>query len=389
MLWTTFRRIFVSVKPVKAGWLKSAFLACLLAIPIALAFTYQPALPGYQYRFPQDHASHPDYKTEWWYYTGHLKTPQGKRYGYELTFFRIGNDPSVVNRTASAVNNPWNVNQLYAAHFAVSDESERVFHYSEKLNRAGLNVAGARTDSYLVWNELWLAEGLGNQMVLRASSPDGKQEVHLLLSPEKPPVIQGINGVSQKASCLGCASHYYSMTRLKTEGLLFDDGKAYPVSGLSWMDHEFGSNQLAQNQSGWDWFSIQLADRTEAMFYLLRQENGRIDPNSSGTLVDKTGHSRHLALKDFSIQPVGPRWVSPKTQGDYPMGWKITVPSEDLQLSLTPAFKEQELLTAGSTGVAYWEGSTQVSGSKQGRPISGEAYVEMTGYAKQGVKGKL
>lgn len=361
-------------------------LGILLIVPLALAFQYQAALPGYQYQFPRDHASHPDYKTEWWYYTGHLKTTKGKRYGYELTFFRVGNDPKVVQPGNTS---PWNTNNLYAAHFALSDENSKAFHYSEKLNRAGLNVAGARTDTYYVWNELWLAEQLGNSMIIRADSLDGKQEIHLLLTSEKPPVIHGKNGVSQKASCEGCASHYYSLTHLKTEGSLLLDGKAYPVTGLSWMDHEFGSNQLAKNQQGWDWFSVQLNDNTELMLYLLRQDNGHIDPNSSGTVVYADGRSRHLTLKDFTVKNAGPTWTSPASKGTYPIGWKIEVPSEQLTLTVTPAFESQELFTAGSTGVSYWEGSSNVTGTKQGHSIQGQAYVEMTGYASQSVKGKL
>jgi predicted secreted hydrolase len=360
-------------------------LAFVFSIPLALAFQYKAALPGYQYHFPQDHAAHPDYKTEWWYYTGHLQTTGGKHYGYELTFFRIGNDPKRVSNN----NTPWSTNNLYAAHFALSDEQNQQFHFSEKLNRSGLNVAGARTDAYYVWNELWLAEQLGNQMILRADSPDGKQEIHLLLTAEKLPVIHGENGVSQKADCVGCASHYYSLTRLKTEGMLLLDGKAYPVTGLSWMDHEFGSNQLAKNQKGWDWFSIQLNDNTELMLYLLRQENGQIDPNSSGTWVDADGHTRHLPLNAFSVKSSGTTWTSPASKGIYPMGWTVTIPSEQLSLTITPAFNNQELFTPGSTGVSYWEGSSHISGTRQGHSIAGQAYVEMTGYAAQSVKGKL
>lgn len=360
-------------------------LGLLLIVPLALGFQYKPALSGYQYKFPQDHASHDSYKTEWWYYTGHLRTKAGKKYGYELTFFRIGNDPKIRTESKS----PWNTNNLYAAHFALSDENRKAFHYSEKLNRAGLNLAGARSDNYYVWNELWLAELLGNQMLLRANSPDGRQEIHLLLSSEKPPIIHGKGGISQKASCVGCASHYYSLTRLKTEGLLLIDGKAEPVTGLSWMDHEFGSNQLSREQTGWDWFSVQLADNTELMLYLLRHEDGRIDPNSSGTFINSQGQSRHLTLKDFKVIESGKEWTSPASKGTYPMSWRIAVPAEKLDLTVTPTFENQELYTSGSTKVAYWEGSSHVSGSRAGKPVAGQAYVEMTGYAKESVKGKL
>jgi predicted secreted hydrolase len=366
-------------------WALPALGLLLLLVPFALGFQYKPALSGYSYQFPQDHASHDNYKTEWWYYTGHLQTKAGKRYGYELTFFRIGNDPSIRTDNTSA----WNTNNLYATHFALSDENQKSFFYSEKLNRAGLNLAGARSDVYYVWNELWLAELLGNQMVLRANSPDGKQELHLLLSSEKPPVIHGKGGISQKASCVGCASHYYSLTRLKTDGILLIDGKAEPVTGLSWMDHEFGSNQLSREQTGWDWFSVQLNDNTELMLYLLRHEDGTIDPNSSGTWINAQGQSRHLNLSDFKVTESGKKWTSPTSKGTYPMGWKIEVPSEKLDLTVTPSFENQELYTSGSTKVAYWEGSSYVSGNRAGKTLQGNAYVEMTGYAKESVKGKL
>jgi predicted secreted hydrolase len=371
-------------QPLAVRLLSILAIACI--VPLALAFQYEKALPGYHYHFPQDHASHPKFKTEWWYYTGHLKTPEGQNYGYELTFFRVGTDEKQMQPNNQS---PWNTNNLYAAHFALSDEHNRKFYYHEKLNRAGMNVAGARTDTYYTWNELWMAEGLGNQMILRADAPNGQGEIHLLLTPEKEPVIHGKNGVSQKASCMGCASHYYSMTRLKTEGTLILGGKATPVTGLSWMDHEFGSNQLARNQKGWDWFSIQLNDNTELMLYLLRQDNGAIDPNSSGTWIDANGQSRHLSLKDFAVQNSGETWTSPASKGRYPMGWKVSVPSQNLTLTITPAFQNQELFTKGSTGVAYWEGSAQVSGARGGKSIGGQAYVEMTGYAIQSVKGKL
>lgn len=392
-------RFFSFFKPDRRLWpVSSLFLAllglfCVWMPLLAWAVQYQMALPGYRYQFPRDHASHPAYKTEWWYYTGHLQTTTGKPYGYELTFFRIGRPPSADTEQKSVgmtTPEPWKTDTLYAAHFALSDEQAKRFYYSEQLNRAGLNTAGARTDVYYVWNELWLAEGLGNQMVLRAETTDGQRELHLLLTPEKPPVIHGRDGVSQKASCRGCASHYYSLTRLKTEGFLREGGKATPVTGLSWMDHEFGSNQLASNQNGWDWFSIQLEDGTDLMLYLLRQDSGHVDPNSSGTVVEANGQTRHLALQSFQVRETGATWRSPQTQGRYPMGWTIQVPASGLRLEVMPTFEAQELATKASTGVAYWEGSATVRGTHAGKPVKGRAYVEMTGYAaNQGVKNKF
>ncbi|MEM0950587.1 MAG: lipocalin-like domain-containing protein [Cyanobacteria bacterium P01_H01_bin.74] len=365
---------------------------------------FQLALPGYQYQFPADHAAHPQFKTEWWYYTGHLKTPDQKNYGYELTFFRIGQKPvSKSNALQNTLNQifpsqasmAWQLNAVYATHFAISDETEKTFYYAETLNRQGVNIAGARTSHYHVWNGLWQAELLdakNNTMTLEAQTPDGKNRIHLLLSSEKPPVIHGKPGagVSQKADCVGCASHYYSLTRLNTTGTLLINNQLSPVSGLSWMDHEFGSSQLSAKQTGWDWFSIQFNNNTELMLYLLRHADGSVDPNSSGTLVWEDGHSQHLALDEFTVTPSGKIWTSPSSGGTYPMGWTIRVPEHDIDVSVTPSFENQELKTSGTTQVSYWEGSAAVAGKMGAKQVTGQAYVEMTGYDKQQtVKQKL
>lgn len=349
-------------------WL--SLLAVLVIVPLSLALPYKQALPGYEYRFPGDHAAHEAYKTEWWYYTGHLQSADQHRYGYELTFFRIGQEGAE--------------GQAYAAHLALTDEGGRRFEFAEKLNRSGWSVAGAREDVYYVWNELWSAQLLGDRHILQAgfSEEDGGTALHLMLTPQKPPVIHGRNGVSQKAACTGCASHYYSMTRLGTEGFLIRNGEAVPVTGLSWMDHEFGSNQLTAEQVGWDWFSLQLSDGADVMIYLLRREDGTLEAHSSGTLVAPDGSSRHLTLDQFTVTPSGRTWKSPKSGGVYPMGWRIRIPSANLDVTVDPVFEDQELATEASTGVVYWEGSSRVRGSHNGRPVRGQAYVEMTGYAR-------
>lgn len=337
--------------------------------------TFKLALPGYKYQFPRDHASHDEFKTEWWYYTGHLKSVAGKKYGFELTFFRIGvEEPNVPQKT------PWQLNNYYLAHFAITDENNKKFHYFEKLNRSGVNAAGAREDAFYVFNEGWLAEWLNGRFYIKADTP--QFGLHLTLEPMKPPVVHGKDGVSQKAACKGCASHYYSMTRLKADGLLFENGKPVQVSGLSWMDHEFGSNQLTEDQVGWDWFSVQLNNGCELMLYFMRRADGKYDANSSGTFIDKDGKATHITLDQFSQRVIG-KWKSPKSGGTYPMGWNVSVPSLKLELSLTPTHEDQELVTKSSTGVTYWEGSTTVSGKVGAESVSGNAYVEMTGYSER------
>ncbi len=360
-----------------------AFTISLLVTIVACVFTsnafaervFKLASPGYQYEFPKDLRAHEDYKTEWWYTTGHLKTDTGKRYGYELTFFRIGN-PS----EALPINKAWALNNLYMTHFAVSDENNRAFFHTQKFNRSALGRAGADPKRYRVWNENWSAYWENDRIRLKANMPEFS--VNLALTPEKKPVVHGINGVSQKSNCEGCASHYFSYTRLKTDGTIqIKNNQPESVTGLSWMDQEFGSNQLSEDQMGWDWFSVQLDNNVELMLYLLRLKDGNIDPASSGTLIFADGSSEHLLLSDFKVNPTG-QWKSPHSKGVYPMGWKISLPQKQLTLTLTPTFKDQELHTSQINNVTYWEGSCQVSGSYKTQPVNGQAYVEMTGYAK-------
>jgi predicted secreted hydrolase len=338
-------------------------------------FTYQLAVPGRKITFPAAHYSHPNFKTEWWYYTGHLESASGRRYGYQLTFFRFG----LRDRQKSAEQKPL-FTDLYMAHFALSDIANKKFFFRERINRGYDQRAGAATDRYRVWNDDWSVEGRDKIHVIEAK--DRIASLTLKLTSLKPPVLHGNNGLSQKAEGEGRASYYYSLTRLMTEGELTVGGKTERVRGLSWMDHEFGSNQLAENQAGWDWFSIQLNDSTELMLYIMRRKDGTVDPYSSGTAIVSDDRTRHLELKDFRIDILD-RWKSPESGAAYPMKWKISVPSEALVLDVLPEFPNQELNTRRSTGVTYWEGAVQISGTRQNRPVRGQGYVEMTGYVEK------
>jgi predicted secreted hydrolase len=337
------------------------------------AFTYKLALPGRAMTFPADHYSHPDYKTEWWYYTGHLETESGKRYGYQVTFFRFG-----VRDRQKDMKEPPLFTDLYMAHFALSDIAGKKFTYRERSNRGYGGRAGAATDRFLVWNEDWKVEG--DEKNHRIFASDRGTTLMLSLKPLKPPVLHGDRGYSRKGEGEGRASYYYSLTRMQTEGELTIDGRTEKVRGMSWMDHEFGSDQLGEDQVGWDWFSIQLDNRTELMLYLMRRKDGTIDPHSSGTLVDATGESAHLAFADYRVEALE-RWKSPKSDAVYPMRWKVTIPGQAIELEIAPAFPEQELITNRSTRVTYWEGAVGVMGTFKQLPVTGDGYVEMTGYA--------
>jgi predicted secreted hydrolase len=348
-----------------------ALLLC--AFLIATGFTYQFALPGRKLSFPADHYSHPDFKTEWWYYTGHLETESGKQYGYQVTFFRFG----VRDRQKEMKEQPL-FTELYMAHFALSDIAAKKFIFRERINRGYSDKARAATDRYRVWNEDWKVEGDQRNHSIQVN--DRGTELRLSLRSQKPPVLHGQNGLSQKGEGEGRASYYYSLTRMQTEGELTVAGKKEKVHGVSWMDHEFGSNQLREDQVGWDWFSIQLDNQTELMLYLIRRKDGSPDPYSSGTLVKADGATKHLVLKDFQVTALN-RWKSPKSGGNYPMKWKVTIPSEEIELEIVPAFPDQELITNRSTRVTYWEGAVAINGAFRNKPVTGLGYVEMTGYA--------
>lgn len=335
---------------------------------------YKKALPGYKFAFPRDHASHEAFKTEWWYYTGHLKSDDGKKYGYELTFFRSGISPSENSQPKTKEHS-----NVYLAHFAISDISNKKFLFYEKLTRSGLSLGAASSSVLHLYNDGWRVDEAGDAMMLTADAE--KAGIKLLLNSKKPPVIHGKDGVSQKADCVGCASHYYSLTRLETKGLLFIDGKEKRVTGSSWMDHEFGSNQLTEEQIGWDWYSLQLSDNSELMLYMMRKRDGSIDKNSSGTIIGADGKAEHLSLSQYKVRAKS-KWLSPLSKGNYPMNWEIEIPEKQIKLQVNADFNNQELVTKRSTDVTYWEGASSITGTKMGKPITGEGYVEMTGYSE-------
>jgi predicted secreted hydrolase len=335
---------------------------------------WRPATAGYTFRFPADHASHPEHRIEWWYYTGNVDTTDGRRFGYQVTFFRVGVSVTPANPSR------WAVRDLFMTHVAVSDPGGRRYRYAERLSRGGPGLAGARTDTYAVWNEDWSAtlDGQGRH-VLRAATKD--LGVDLVLDPGGTPVINGKDGISQKGSDAGNASHYYSMTRMPTRGTLTIDGQRFEVAGASWMDHEFGTTFLESGQQGWDWLSLQLADGSDLMIYRLRREDGSRDRHSSGTLVRPGGTVVHLSSDDFTLEPSGLVFVSKASGARYPIAWRVSVPRHGIALDVSTPLDDQELRTAGSTGISYWEGLVDVTGRAGGRSVTGRGYLEMTGYA--------
>jgi predicted secreted hydrolase len=334
------------------------------------------------FTFPRDHGPHPGYKTEWWYLTGNLETPDERKVGYQFTIFRVALTPPadsggirVASATQQADTSGWATNQFYMGHFAVSDVQGEALYASERFSRGAAGLAGAQAEPFRVWLEDWEIASTGDQPFparLRATQ-DGAA-INLTVRPEKPYVLQGDRGLSQKGPGAGNASYYYSYTRMATDGTVVIQGDTLQVSGGSWMDREWSTSALGENQVGWDWFSLQLSDGRDLMYYQIREQDGSPSEYTEGVLVAEDGTATPIDLNDVTLE-VTDRWDSPRG-GTYPVGWRLRIPSEDLALRITPHFDDQEL----DVSVRYWEGAVQVEGSADGESITGEGYVEMTGY---------
>ncbi|HVT04348.1 MAG TPA: lipocalin-like domain-containing protein [Thermoanaerobaculia bacterium] len=358
-----------------------AVIMLLLSGPVAVAGPgqygsagFELALPGYVFEFPRDHGAHDAYQTEWWYYTGQVKTANGRSLGFELTFFRVGVTPP--SRPAETA---WDLRDLALAHFAISDISRREFRYHEKLSRATPFTAAARQGSLEMFNEGWKAATRSDGS-LQLKARDGGDAIDFRLVSTKPPAIHGQDGISTKGPGLGNASHYYSLTRLVVDGTITARGTAEKCKGLAWMDHEFGSSPLRDGQ-GWDWFSLQMDNETELMIYILRRPDGKPGPASAGSLVLADGNVIHLKREDIQITRLG-TWTSPRSGGTYPMGWNVRIAPVSLTVNVQEKLKDQELITRASTQVTYWEGAVGGIGTFGGTPVRADGYVEMTGYAK-------
>jgi len=324
---------------------------------------WSSAQPGWNYQFPRDFGPHPDFKTEWWYFTGNLRSSDGHEFGYELTFFRQG-----ISRNPPA-GSRFIVRDLRFAHFTISDLSGGKFYFQEKTSRGAFGEAGFGDGSRLAWIDGWeLQRQNDGTFTLHAVAE--KMALTLQLETQKPPVIHGENGVSIKASGAGHASCYFSLTRLKTDGTLVLNGRSFSVTGQSWFDREWASNQLSPNQIGWNWFCLQLDDHTELMLYQMRRRDGSPDPASSGTFVDSGGRTIHLRAGDLRLIPL-------KKWNDYPIDWQVRIPLLGLDVKVTTPLPDQELALGT---INYWEGATRIEGTRNGHPLRGVGYLELTGY---------
>ncbi|HEY5574265.1 MAG TPA: lipocalin-like domain-containing protein [Anaerolineales bacterium] len=331
-------------------------------------------------QFPRDHGPHPDYQTEWWYYTGNLEASDGNHFGYQLTFFRRALIPE---ETLSERRSDWATNQVYMAHFALTAVKDGDFYNFERFSRGALELAGAQALPYRVWLHDWQVEQL-DERVYQLKAEQADVSILLQLTDVKGPILHGIDGYSKKGPQPGNASHYISQTRLETSGEVTINGQEHTVTGTSWMDHEFSTSALSGDQVGWDWFSIQVKDEKgsqegalELMVFQIRKEDGSIDPHSGGTIIYPDGATRTLHPEDFEITSLA-SWRSPRTGATYPAQWLIIVPAEELRVEIEPYVADQEL----NVSFDYWEGAVRIGGTWQGQTVAGSGYVELTGYTE-------
>lgn len=332
--------------------------------------------------FPDDHGLHPDVKTEWWYFTGNLTDSTGRRFGYQLTFFRSGlryvrnaSDTSTMTRRSG-----WNTNDFYMAHFAFSDIDRKEFHAFEEFARPQNMLAGVALHPFRVWLGKWRVESQTPfsffPLRLHAVSPDHNIALTLFLDSLKPLVLQGKQGFSQKSADSGNASYYYSFPRFRSTGSISIGSRTYTVQGLSWFDREWSTSALARNQVGWDWFSLQFDTMHELMLYRLRNTSGATDAKSIATLIAPDGTTQSVPVTDSMLTALTTMTVRSGTT--YPREWHIHIPELSFDCIVTPQQEEQELPFA----LRYWEGAVYAKGTIRARTMSGTGYVEMTGYKR-------
>lgn len=326
------------------------------------------------FSFPRDHGPHAEYAIEWWYFTGNLDAGE-RHFGYQLTIFRRGLAPQIPARASA-----WGAQNIYMAHFALSDVAGGRFYAFDRFSRDGAGLAGASGDPFRVFLEDWSVTGAGPQsMPMRLQAAQDGVAIDLTLTSLKPPTLQGEAGLSQKGPTPGNASYYYSLTRMATSGTVSAAGQSHSVTGLSWMDREWSTSALEGAVVGWDWFALQLDTGADLMFYRLRTADGAVSPFTGGSLTAPDGSVTRLSVEDVRLEPLD-TWRSPRSSAVYPSRWRISIPKLELELELTPHLLDQEL----PVSVVYWEGAVAISGSQGGQPVGGDGYVELTGYADSG-----
>ena len=342
------------------------------------------------FEFPQDHLAHPDYKTEWWYFSGHLRinneTAKNKepRFAYQFTLFRFALAPENHNGHLTKDTSDWRSRHIYMAHVALTDLQTGQYYQKERFSRESPGLAGAEQQSdgrLKFWLNNWQVLSLESNRLwpLKLMVDDSQFTLNLQLDSQKSVVLQGDQGLSQKSNALGNASYYYSYTRVKTQGSIHIGDKEYSVSGNSWLDREWSTSSLGADQQGWDWFSLHFEDGSELMLYQMRKKDGSKDEFSSGIMIDVQGNTKKLDSNSFQLK-ASKFWTSPVSAIQYPIKWQLKIPEHNYDVTIKSAMNNQEWSKAKGHSFDYWEGSVKVSGHKNQQPIKGVGYLEMTGY---------
>jgi predicted secreted hydrolase len=322
---------------------------------------FAAVVPGKRFAFPADHGPHPEFRIEWWYVTANLRDAHGAAYGAQWTLFRQAARPG-------AALEGWANQQFWMGHAAITRADTH--RASETFARGGVGQAGVETAPFQAWIDAWQMHGLDPfydskvaPLELKASAADFSYA--LRLDADRPLVLQGDAGYSRKSE-RGQASYYYSQPFFKAAGNIAIDDKPIEVTGLAWMDREWSSQPLAQDQTGWDWFSLHLNSGEKLMLYRLRERNGQ--SNLFGNLIALDGRSVEIAAADNSITPT----VFTDIEGrKVPTAWRVVIPAHGLKIETVPLNARSWM----GTSFAYWEGPIAFSGSH-----SGVGYLELTGY---------
>lgn len=364
---------FMNIKPVPAETKVSAALS-------KSSSGYSKALEPREFKFPRDHLAHDDFKTEWWYFTGNLDSENGDHYGYQLTIFRNAISPET---TKTNKNSKWNSKQIYMGHLAITDVKNKKFYSFERFDRNALGLAGTKEKAPETiflndWN-ISFEESSSKPIIniyARELDESGEEvSLKLKLKATKPIVLQGDKGLSQKSSGLGNASYYYSSTQMESSGFIKTQSKLKKVTGLSWMDREWSTSSLAEDQAGWDWFSLQLDDNHELMYYQLRNKDDSIDSHSKGSWILANSQNKTFSSDEIELK-VLEYWTSTDSKIKYPSSWELNIPKFNLKFKVKPYINNQE----HNFTFKYWEGAVKVSGTRNGKSVSGQGYVELTGY---------
>jgi len=333
---------------------------------------YKHAVEQREFVFPQDHGAHPKFKTEWWYVTGNVANSEGYEFGYQVTFFRNALTPEQTRSKSD-----WAGNQFYMAHAAVTDISNQEYYTDERFSRSALGLAGVKINpKFSVWLDDWKMQSQNQSMFpLSINVKSEKFSIKVNLVDTKAVVYQGDNGLSQKGPEVGNASYYYAYTRLKTQGEIRVNQTTFDVLGDSWMDREWSTSMLSKGVEGWDWFSIQLNNNTELMFYRLRKKSGAASKYSKGSFILADGKKIQLTNEQVNLK-IQQYWTSPNSDIEYPIKWKLTIPSLEINLFINAALANQEF----NASFRYWEGAIKVNGTYQKKQIRGKGYLELAGY---------